>query len=135
MTEQEFEKYLESIGGLENGWYPDRPPIMSRHFFSVGDGWLDMIHDLIVNLIDLGWNKQIQQVKEKFGGLRFYIPSGSDEIYNEIIKYEKKSYETCEVCGEKGELRYDCGWGGRRWLKTMCDIHYKELKERRKNER
>ena len=135
MTTQEFEKYIESIGGLENGWYPDREPIMKRYFFSVGDGWLEMIKELIERLIEAGWNKQIQQVKEKFGGLRFYIPNGSDKIYNLIIKYEKKSYSICEVCGEEGELKYDCGWEGRKWLKTMCDKHYIELKEERKNER
>lgn len=135
MTTEEFEKYLESIGGFENGWYPDREPILNRGICWCDDGWLQLIHDLIEELLAVGWNKQIKQIKEKFGGLRFYIGNGSEEIFNIISKYESLSYETCEVCGEPGQNRNDCGWGGRGWYKTMCDDHYIKLKEERKNER
>ena len=131
MTTKEFEKYLVSIGGLENGYFSDRPAIV-KNICECDDGWLQMIHDLIAELLAAGWNKQICQIKEKFGGLRFYINSGSEEIWDIISKYEGKSYETCEVCGEQGEIRKDCGWKGSRWYKTMCDKHYEELKEERK---
>ena len=43
----ELEQYLESIGGLENGYFVNRPPITNRYFFSVRDGWLPLIKDLI----------------------------------------------------------------------------------------
>jgi len=132
MTTEEFDKYLQEIGGFENGWFTDRPPILSRHFCSCGDGWLQLIHDLIVELLAAGWDKQIKQIKEKFGGLRFYIGSGSEEIWDIISKYEELSYKVCEVCGEAGEIRNDCGWHGSSWYKTMCDKHYQELKEERK---
>ena len=122
MTSQEFEKYLESIGGLENGHFPDRHAIV-KNLCECDDGWLQMIHDLIEELIAAEWDKQICQIKEKFGGLRFYINSGSEEIHDIISKYESLSYETCEVCGEKGELRNDLGW----W-RTLCDKHYEEKK-------
>ena len=131
MTTKEFEKYLESIGGLENGHFNDRPAI-TTNICECDDGWLQMIADLIAELIAAGWNKQICQIKEKFGGLRFYINSASDEVHDIIRKYEGKSYETCEVCGETGKLRLDCGWHGGRWYKTMCDSHYEELKAERK---
>jgi len=131
MTSQEFEKYLESIGGLENGHFPDRPAIV-KNLCECDDGWLQMIADLIEELIAAEWDKQICQIKEKFGGLRFYINSGSEEIHDIISKYENLSYETCEVCGEKGEIRKDCGWYGGSWYKTMCDKHYDELKKERK---
>lgn len=131
MTEEKFEEYLISIGGLENGFFPDREPITVRWFCSVDDGWLQLLHDCIEELIVAGWDKQTTQIKEKFGGLRFYINTGTDEIYNIISKYEKLSYETCEVCGEHGELRDDCGWNGGRWYKTMCNKDYQKLKEER----
>ena len=131
MTSKEFEKYLKSIGGLENGFFSDRPPIVTN-FCECDDGWLQMIHDLIVELIAAGWDKRICQIKEKFGGLRFYIGGASDEVHDIISKYEELSYSVCEVCGEKGELRKDCGWKGGTWYKTMCDKHYNELKEERK---
>jgi hypothetical protein len=120
MTEEEFESYLESIGGLENGYYNDRPPIKSAGFFCVGPGWYELIKNLIDELIADGWDKQICQVKEKFGGLRFYTNGGGENHYNIISKYEKLSCNVCEECGESGELR-QVGW----W-KTLCDEHNKK---------
>lgn len=125
MTSQEFEEYLESIGGLENGFFTDRPPI-TTNICSCGDGWLQLIHDLIEELLAAGWDKHITQIKEKFGGLRFYIGSGTEEIFDIISKYENLSYETCEVCGETGELRKDLGW-----YRTLCDTHYNENKAKK----
>jgi len=121
MTKEEMNKYLESIGGLENGFYSDMTPIKDSRFFGVYTGWYPVIKDLIDDLIKLGWNKQVCQVKEKFGGLRFYINDGSDEIHKRIVEAEKLSYETCEICGEKGELRTNIGWH-----LTLCEKHYNE---------
>ena len=112
-----LEEYLKSIGGLENGYYTDRPPITDVGFFQVGKGWYPLIQKLIEDLIELGWNKQVYQVKEKFGGLRFYINTGTEEIHQRIRKAEDESYETCETCGEPGELRK----GG--WWTVACDKH------------
>ena len=121
MTKEEMNDYLESIGGLENGMYSNKPKITSCDFFDVQVGWYPLIKNLINELINLGWDKQVTQVKEKFGGLRFYINGGSDEIYNKITEAEKLSHETCELCGEKGELRTKI-----RWFTTLCDEHYEQ---------
>lgn len=115
--------FLESIGGLENGFYSDRPSIKHCEVFDVDSGWYPIIKDLIEDLIKLGWDKQICQVKEKFGGLRFYINTGSDEIFKRIHLAENQSYEICETCGEKGEMRTDLGW-----YSTLCNKHYEERK-------
>jgi hypothetical protein len=117
MTREEFAEYLESIGGLENGYFTDRPPINEPGFFSIGEGWYELVKNLIDELIVAGWDKQICQVKEKFGGLRFYTNAMSDECHKIVSKYESLSYETCEKCGEPGRLRQ----GG--WLSTLCDEH------------
>lgn len=121
MTKEEMNDYLESIGGLENGMYSNKPKITSCDFFDVEVGWYSLIKNLIDELINLGWDKQVTQVKEKFGGLRFYINGGSDEIYNKITEAEKLSHETCELCGKKGELRTKI-----RWFTTLCDKHYEQ---------
>ena len=84
MKDNEMNEYLESIGGLENGFYPDKDPIKDSGFFECGNGWYPLIKDLITDLIELGWDKQVCQVKEKFGALRFYINTGSDEIFKKI---------------------------------------------------
>ena len=111
----EFENYLKSIGGLKNGFFDDKPPITGRYFFSIGDGWLLMVKELIEKIIDKGWNKEVCQVKEKFGSLRFYINSASKEVHDLINEYENKSLEICESCGVKGELRKNG------WWRTLCD--------------
>ena len=125
MNKLEMDEYLKSIGGLVNGYYPDRPNIFDSHFFAVESGWYPLIKDLIEDLIKLGWDKQICQVKEKFGGLRWYINSGSDEIYNRITDAERKSYTICEKTGKPGELRTDIGW-----YRTLCDEEYEKINER-----
>ena len=124
MTNEEMNEFLVSIGGLENGFYTDRPPIVDCNFFAVDKGWYPLIKSLIEDLIALGWDKQVCQVKEKFGGLRFYINAGSDEVCNRITKAERDSYNICEMCGKKGEIRMDLGWH-----LTLCDNHYSEKKK------
>lgn len=60
------------------------------------------------------------QVKEKFGGLRFYVNRASEKHYNYISFAENMSYCICEVCGSPGKL-YTQGWHT-----TLCETHAKE---------
>ena len=122
-----IDAYLESIGGLENGWRLDAAPIISSDFFDCNEGWYPLIQKLIEDLVALGWDKQVTQVKEKFGGLRFYVNSCTTEMLDRILEAEKESYSICEDCGEPGELRKDLGW-----YFTLCDTHYHEKRESRK---
>jgi hypothetical protein len=80
-------------------------------------GWFPLIEKLVEDLIALGWDREVAQIKEKFGGLRFYIGSGTQAIFERISKAEEESYTICETCGEPGKLR------GGGWLKTLCDGH------------
>jgi hypothetical protein len=56
------------------------------------------------------------QVKEKFGQLRFYLSTTTEEMGNLIREAETKSGTICEECGQPGKLINDGGW-----LKTTCD--------------
>jgi len=123
MTNEQMNDFLESIDGLTHVGYRDNRIITDTKYFSCHSGWNIIIKELIEDLIKMGWNKQVVQVKEKFAGLRFYIQDGSEEMYNRISLAEKQSYETCETCGEQGKLRSDIGW----WL-TLCDEHYNNKK-------
>lgn len=58
---------------------------------------------------------KIEQIKEKFGGLRFYIDGGDKEVQGMISFAEYLCGQTCEVSGEKGEL---CVRGS--WFKTLA---------------
>ena len=117
-TDAEFEDFLANIGGLVRVYRQDKGPIIKRNQFNVGNGWLGILERLFETLIRLGWDKSFINVKEKFGGLRFYINEGSDEIYNTISKYEELSYKTCEYCGDEGITINKKGW-----LITCCDKH------------
>ncbi len=118
-----MDDFLYSIGGLENDHYKDKF-ITDSYFFNVIEGWYPIIKKLIEDLIELGWDKKIRQVKEKFGGLRFYINSGSEEIFNRIRIAEEESYKTCEITGKPGSLRRDISW-----IRTLCDDEYNKIKE------
>jgi hypothetical protein len=89
----------------------------------------------------------VAQIKEKFGGLRFYFDihregvdadddtdDGTLEVDGDISELRRRCYEVveraetavwraCEYCGEPGERRTDLGW-----LKTLCDVHHQEAK-------
>lgn len=119
MTSKEFEKYLESIGGLISGYKINQPPITSN-ICECGDGWLEMIKNLIDELISEGWDKKINQIKEKFGGLRFYTGGLTDKGWAIIRKYEELSHHTCEICGKQDETVSTRGGG---WIRTLCDEH------------
>ncbi len=82
---------------------------------ALGAGWHDLVDKLIDDLFEVGWDGMILQIKEKFGGLRFYIGCGTQEMFDLIEDAEDKSITICEECGRPGTLRN----GG--WLVTRCD--------------
>jgi len=60
------------------------------------------------------------QVKEKFGGLRFYT-SGGDEYTRALIDdAEALSYSICEQCGRMDD---DVGRNRKGWIQTTCREH------------
>jgi len=121
LTDKELNEYLISIGGLTNVFTGNK--VTDSDFFQVSLGWNLIIKNLIQDLIRLGWNKEVIQVKEKFGGLRFYINEGTDEIHQRIGQAELESMKTCEITGKLGKLRTDIGW-----YRTLCDEEYNKLK-------
>jgi hypothetical protein len=120
LTDKELNEYLISIGGLTNVFNGNN--ITDSDFFVVGSGWNLIIKNLIQDLIRLGWNKEVIQVKEKFGGLRFYINEGTDEIHQRIGQTELESMKTCEITGRPGKIRTDIGW-----YRTLCDEEYERI--------
>ena len=101
--------------------------ILKIDYIECDIGWFDILDKALSQMLMLccetGESIKIVQIKEKFGGLRFYIQNGSNEMYKRIVDAENQSYETCETCGEKGEIRRDIGW----WM-TLCETHYNEKK-------
>lgn len=98
----------------------------------VGPGWWPILEEAMTNITGLlelypESSCQAQQIKEKFGGLRFYVQSklgqapSNDAFHKAIRGYietaEIKAAKTCEACGAPGKL------GGKHWLKTACEKH------------
>lgn len=103
-------------------------PIMPMAFgCSCGDGWYSIINHLCKMIQnDVNRNDRTQvvavQVKEKFGGLRFYIDGGSEKTYDIIDFFESLSYIVCEKCGTTGAETRNTG----SWIFTRCEACWKE---------
>jgi hypothetical protein len=104
--------------------------------FDCGDGWFNILNQLMGNIQHyVDWNNQnfekgykqykqvpqvtLDQVKEKFGTLRFYYTGGDEVIRGMVRMAESMSSVTCETCGVPGKLR------GSHWMYTACDSHTK----------
>lgn len=72
---------------------------------------------------------EVHQIKEKFGGLRFYYEGGDEYVRGLVDMAESWASHTCETCGNLGKQRS----GG--WIRTLCDVHEAEYQERLKNYR
>jgi hypothetical protein len=66
----------------------------------------------------------VEQIKEKFGGLRFYYQGGDDTIHGMVRMAEAWADHSCEECGKPGERRS----GG--WIRTLCNEHEAEHQAR-----
>ena len=72
--------------------------------FCTGDGWFDLIDSLCAQLQDMTTLQEMPQVvatqvKEKFGGLRFYVRGTSKEQRAVISFAQRLSHRICETCG------------------------------------
>jgi hypothetical protein len=102
--------------------------------FSCGDGWFPILNQLMGNIQShIDWKNgecpqvTLDQVKEKFGTLRFYYTGGDDYIRGLVSMAESMSGITCEKCGKPGTRT------GGSWIKTACKEHggidYEESEE------
>jgi hypothetical protein len=52
----------------------------------------------------------IDQIKEKYGSLRFYYTGGDDTIFGMVWLAENLSYSICETCGTTKNVGHTTGW-------------------------
>lgn len=144
----EAERYESFVKGLE-----EKYPEMYHNVYcgiSIDEGWYPIIETLSSILhhhvkynnqrreLLLKENKynqtipeelkypEVHQIKEKFGGLRFYADFVDDFGDGAIRMAEAWADNTCEVCGSPGKRRS----GG--WVRTLCDTHEAERQEKMK---
>jgi hypothetical protein len=101
--------------------------------FECGDGWYDLIYQLSKDLMAVSDKVRAVQVKEKYGGLRFYFTYSDHvskavdkKVFSLISKAEKESYKICEHCGSRDNVKQTQGW-----IVTLCgECMEKRMKER-----
>ena len=96
-----------------------------------GVGWYEIIDELCGNLHKLFTELEltgedypaVEQVKEKYGTLRFYIDltrkmssDDKEKVYQFIRNAEHRSSITCEKCGKPGEEAPGS------WIKILCGV-------------
>lgn len=96
-------------------------------------GWIPLVSKLTEEVAEIsrecGTKIQVFQIKEKFGGLRYYIDVLGDVKDSErnstlertqkiILEAEAASMKICEVCSEAGKQFSRNGW-----LSTTCEDH------------
>lgn len=119
--------------------------------FECNDGWFDLIDTLCKQIQshcdflfkrqefeiksgrlrpDEVWSEEdfqvtAAQVKEKFGGLRFYVSGGDDVVQGMLRMAEAISFKVCEDCGDAGKT------SGPGWIRTLCTTCRKSREVRR----
>ncbi len=145
MTEdQEYNEYEAFAKRME-----ERFPLMFAERyggFAVGKGWWPILENLCANIQGrIDWAKKqhdwdvenkkeparelipqvvVEQIKEKFGGLRFYYQGGDEYIHGMVTMAESWADSCCEECCAPGRRRS----GG--WIRTLCDYHEAEHQKR-----
>lgn len=116
---QEFQKKFPNL-------FKEEP----RSGFSLNVGWFSLVEKLCSilehHIARLPEEQRTAitcaQVKEKFGGLRFYMTYSDDYMRGVIALAESLSFEICQTCGQPGQRRSGS------WMATLCD-HCSDLKE------
>ena len=139
VSEEDITAVLEPyFGRRENGGYfiGFYPPV----------GWYRLILNLHKKLVEENPTYYIIQVKEKFGGLRYYTGEMTEKGWGLVGAAEKKSSRTCERCGRagrqtsRGYIATLCWWdlGAERVTKAIYDSgirkQRKERERRKKND-
>lgn len=117
------QKLLAEFPNLYRNYYEDKSVTCMCWGFAHDDGWFNIIYELSHQIEDELQKKTdefrkefaVDQVKEKYGTLRYYTNIFDDDIENLIDHAEELSAVTCERCGGPGSLK---NLGS--WLKTLC---------------
>lgn len=116
--------------------YPKLFPVLDKELnceiyygFYCGDGWYHIIDVLCKNIqfyIDYKvqdleeedaeyYQVIVQEVKEKYGSLRFHVINADEYISGMITMAESISTKVCEYCGSKAEITT------KGWIKHLCN--------------
>ena len=135
MDKEKFEALkLKAIEKLKNE--SDTEPKYPYALFGVecGDGWKRLylpITKYIENYNNEHEDKKIEilQIKEKFGGLRYYCNFYTEELREMIDKAEEESFNVCEICGKHIDKPIIVN----HWIYAECRECYEKCTQEMKN--
>ena len=121
LTEQYPAMFSKPYGGIciDKGWWPILKALCSQIQHHID--WKTKQGHVVPQVT-------VAQIKEKFGGFRFYYEGGDDYISGLVSMAESWAVNTCEDCGAPA-TKQTTGW-----IKNVCDAHYQE-RENIKKER
>lgn len=93
-------------------------------------GWHAILDSMLARMKEAGFKGEIDDIKQKFGGLRVSVagwkPDATEEDEailakcHEIVREtEANSFNVCEVCGAPGKQRGNAYWNAY----ALCDDH------------
>lgn len=137
MKQQLCTKLAKEYPWLLNTIFTNNKIPLKHFYLGIGDGWYPLLV-YICKVIAEEIKKHpemdtedypfiVTDIKEKWGGLRFYISHGSDVIYDAICVAEKQSVKKCEVCGASGTTKSHRGWYLTRcwWHHLLLKLHFR----------
>ena len=111
MNEKELIEEYDELFELYN---TDDNSIIARYGIECMSGWYSIINRLCFQIRHYVKQNEIEspkiaQIKQKFGGMRFYICGGNDDYIRGMIRMaESMSFNICEKCGNYKEAGEDC---------------------------
>ena len=147
MANEELEPYEVFAEQMETRF----PKMFKESYggFACGEGWWPILESLCANIQGhIDWRNEtrskllkdnpynhpipdevsqvtVRQIKEKFGGLRFYYDGGDDTVDGMVTMAESWASRSCEDCGSPA-TKQTSGW-----IKNVCDKHFNEIEERK----
>jgi len=94
---EDYDYSYTELDNMPNGWR-----------IAFGDQMCEEIHEELVKFKYV-YEYRIMQIKEKYGGLRWYDNGGTKKLSDILLKYENLSYNYCINCGNPAEY-ISTGW-------------------------
>jgi hypothetical protein len=105
---------------------------------NVGEGWYALVNDLDEAVLALVPGRRILQIKEKFGGLRYYVelpdtdPAARERARALIGIAEDRSYKVCEDCSTTDGVTTEAIGETYGWVRSLCPSCREAAEARRK---
>ena len=93
-------------------------------------GWWTMFDEELSKFYEIVPELMEVSAKEKYGRADVYFITEAEDVWDKLMEQEegvsKRSQETCELCGNPGELRNERGW-----IQCRCDRCHNATREAR----